>query len=335
MSDLFIDDTAGDVDVRRQLARETAQAQVKVDKKLTPAQKRRRLLEQERELASLVFQVEEPPPKAAEIEDDEDGAEVSEEDAEDDADEEDEEEVDYEDEAPAQPMAAGAAVSAVPVPFTQHLEEEAAPAWVDEDDEEQSVNVSGRAKGKARLKKLRQSRTQTTLSGSEYVDGLRRQFESVQPDVSWAVLPPPEAASKRSRSKGGGASDAAHERDEDGDEEEEDDEDDEEEMDAVLRSGSSLLGASSALPSSILSVRRLTDLNLRERSASMTTSVQWHPNGRLALTAGPDKTLRLFRSDGTGNPKLQSVHLPKTPINSAAFSADGSQVFMCGKGKLW
>ena len=233
-------------------------------------------------------------------------------------------------------VAAGAAAVAV-VPSTRLAEEEEeAPAWVDEDDEDQSVDVSGKAKGKARLKKLRQSRTQTTLSGSEYVDGLRRQFESVQPDVSWAVLPPPKPASKRSRSKGGGgASDAAHERDEDGDEEEDDAEDDDDDVDAVLRSSSSILGASSALPSSLLSVRRLTDLNLRERSASMATAVQWHPNGRLALTAGPDKTLRLFRSDGAENPKLQSVHLPKTPINSASFSADGSQVFMCGKGRLW
>jgi len=63
--------------------------------------------------------------------------------------------------------------------------------------------------------------------------------------------------------------------------------------------------------------------------------VQWHPNAQLALTAGPDQTLRLFRVDGTANHKVQSVHATKMPIASAAFTADGSQVLMCGASKNW
>jgi hypothetical protein len=108
-----------------------------------------------------------------------------------------------------------------------------------------------------------------------------------------------------------------------------------EETDEVLRSSGRLLGASSALPGGVLSVRRLTDLNARERNASTTPCVSWHPNGKLALTAGPDKTLRLFRTDGVENPKLQAVHLDRLPVAAAAFTPDGSQIVACGKGKHW
>ena len=72
-----------------------------------------------------------------------------------------------------------------------------------------------------------------------------------------------------------------------------------------------------------------------ERSASTTPCVMWHPNGKLALTAGPDQTLRLFRTDGVDNPKLQAVHVDRLPITAAAFTADGSQIVLCGKAKHW
>lgn len=103
----------------------------------------------------------------------------------------------------------------------------------------------------------------------------------------------------------------------------------------MLRSAGRLVGGSKALPPITLSVRRLTDLNARERNQSITPCVMWHPNGKLALTAGPDQTLRLFRADGAENPKLQSVHVDRLPITSAAFTPDGAQVVMCGKGKHW
>ena len=219
----------------------------------------------------------------------------------------------------------------------------AAAAWVDEDDEDQLINVSGVGPGMSRLKKLRTSRAQRALSGPEYVAGLRRQFESVQPDVNWAELPPEPAKRKRRRKRskgGGGGGDAAHAEesdDQEGEEGEEEgeEEDEEDETDAVLRSSGRLLGASSALPPGQLSVRRLTDLNLRERNSSITECVMWHPNGKLALTAGKDKTLRLFRTDGSENAKLQSIHVENMPIRSASFTPDGSQVLMCGTGKHW
>ena len=188
-------------------------------------------------------------------------------------------------------------------------------AWVDEDDDGQEVAVKGGAK---RLYKLRQTKAETSLAGSEYVQRLRAQFASVQPDAGWAALPPARAH-KRFDEEGveedateGGASD-----------------------DAVVRSGDSLLGKGRALPPTTLSVRRMVDLNAEQQSKSVTPVVQWHPNAQLALTAGPDKTLRLFRVDGTSNHMIQSVHMGGMPIHSAAFSSDGAQILVCGQSKHW
>ena len=211
-------------------------------------------------------------------------------------------------------------------------------AWVDEDDEQQTIDVSGNGRGASRLKKLRKARSQSTLSGGEYVDSLRRQFQSVQGDVSWAALPPTKTGKGKKKKKGGsgggGGSSGDGGKEGEGEDEDDDEDDEDEDTDGVLRSNGPH-GGSSARPSGLLSVRRLTDLNVRERNSSVVSCIQWHPNGKLALTAGPVKTLRVFRADGAENPKLQGVHLPKTPIASAAFSADGSQVLMCGKGKQW
>ena len=327
--DLFEIDAAGDTDVRQTLERASSRQQ-KLTPKLTPQQKRRRLLAQERELSSLVFET------ASEVPADEEGVGDSDSDA---AAEDDGEESDAESQCSelgddgrkhaAEPESSSR--EPVEAPRTKA-------AWVDEDDEEQIIDVSGNEKGKSRLRKLRTSRAQTALSGAEYAQRLREQFQSVQPNVSWAALPEKQTKKRRSRSAQhtrfhDGATDAM---DAEGDDDDEEDEEEEEpETDAVLRSSASLLGASATLPSDALSIRRLADLNLRERSQSVTPCVQWHPNGKLALTAGPDKTLRLFRTDGADNSKLQSIHLPKLPIASAAFSHDGAQIFMCGRGKQW
>lgn len=176
-------------------------------------------------------------------------------------------------------------------------------AWVDEDDEEQVVSVVG---GPKRLRKLRVSRAEQSVGGVDYVDRLRAQFASVQPDTAWATLGEDPI--------GAGADEKGW---------------------SVLSSSGALLGRSLSLGHSRLDVHRLPDLNVEEPSSSITPIVQWHPNAQLAFTAGPDQTVRLFRVDGHTNRKIQSVHLPQLPIESAAFSADGSQILICGRSKHW
>ena len=346
MADLFTVDTEGDASVRRDLAikkrrKDGGSSSAPVEKrKLTAKEKRRKLLAQEKELASLIFEEAAPAEQEDDFvdaeefrpddDDDDDDDDDEEEDGEDDAeDDDDEEEEADEEEASASAAAKPPATNAAP------------PAWVDEDDDDQLISLAGDGPGMSRKKKLRSARSQRSLSGKEYVAGLRRQFESVQPDVGWAALPPVQEKRKKSRGqkKKTGAEEEeggdGDEEEEEGEEEGEEEDDDDEETDAVLRSAGKLLGASSALPPNILSVRRLTDLNHAERSASISSCVQWHPNGKLALTAGLDKTLRLFRTDGVDNPKLQSIFVDRLPITSASFTADGSQVVLCGSAKHW
>ena len=321
MDDLFTVDTTGDSSLRHELGKRAAKKARGGAGKLNAAEKQRQLLAQERELASLVFEETVPAigggsevePTTDDVDDDDDDAEEDEDEDEDDefaaAEEEEaeeaaaaaEEEDEEGEEAEARPAAQGA-------------------AWIDEDDADQVISVAGAEKGKNRLKKLRSSRAQRALSGAEYEAGLRRQFESVQPDVGWAVLPEKSKRKRRRRKSKGGASgeaggeaggDGGDDSDEGGDGEEggeegnegEGEEDVDDETDAMFRSTTKLFGSSRALPADTLSVRRLTDLNARERSSSVMPSVMWHPNGKLALTAGPDKTLRLFRADGADNPK--------------------------------
>ena len=354
MDDLFEVDVAGDASLRQELSRASRKSKAAGKSDVKSARdKKRKLLEQERQLAALVFEA----PLADDGDDDNgsdegggDDGEEEEEDAEidyeeqgeDDDDDDDDDgdalDLEGEDDDEASGRAGGKkAAAAAPVAGPQ-------PAWIDEDDLAQEVDVSGSGRGKSRLKKLRTSRQQTTLSGDEYVSGLRRQFQSVNPEVGWAALP--KSKEKKKKAKGqradesGARVEAEKEAVGDGDGEEDEDDDDgeeeeDEDSDALLRSSGAFVGGRSALPPSTLSVKRLPDLNARERHASVITSLEWHPNGRLALTAGFDKTLRLFRVDGADNPKLQGVHLPKLPIASAAFTADGDQVLMCGRGRQW
>ena len=346
---LFAIDTSGDREVERELKREASlnATRAKGASSASSAQKRKRLLAQEKQLASLVFELE-APPTAAELAE-EDGAQAVA--SEDEDGNDDDDEIDYEQEQEEKAAAADAnAAGAGPLGASgwahdgegQGDDDDEPAAWVDEDDEQQTIDVSGSGRGASRLKKLRKARGQSALGGAEYVDGLRKQFQSVHGDVSWALLPSAKSCKKPKQRKGakeggGGGGGSGQSGDVHGDDDDDDDEEEEEfeDTDGVLRSSGPLLGGSSALPAGLLSVRRLVDLNLVERNASVTSTVQWHPNGKLALTAGLDKTLRLFRADGAENPKLQAVHLPRTPIASAAFSADGSQVLMCGKGKQW
>jgi U3 small nucleolar RNA-associated protein 18 len=53
------------------------------------------------------------------------------------------------------------------------------------------------------------------------------------------------------------------------------------------------------------------------------------------MSAGPDKTIRLFEIDGENNPKAQGVFLNDLPIFHAAFSPDGSQIIASGRRKYF
>lgn len=69
---------------------------------------------------------------------------------------------------------------------------------------------------------------------------------------------------------------------------------------------------------------RLKDANIEARSDAVVRAVQFHRAGELLLTAGLDKTVRLFHVDGKKNEKVHSVFFEDLPIYSAFFG-DGAR----------
>lgn len=53
------------------------------------------------------------------------------------------------------------------------------------------------------------------------------------------------------------------------------------------------------------------------------------------MTAGQDKTIRLFEIDGENNPKAQGVFFNDMPILHAAFTPDGTQIIAAGRRKYF
>eukprot|EP00456_Euglypha_rotunda_P082700 TRINITY_DN814_c0_g2_i3.p1 TRINITY_DN814_c0_g2~~TRINITY_DN814_c0_g2_i3.p1 ORF type:complete len:199 (+),score=36.26 TRINITY_DN814_c0_g2_i3:384-980(+) len=146
---------------------------------------------------------------------------------------------------------------------------------------------------------------ETKITGTEYTERLRKKFNQLNQSAEWAQLP--------SRT----------------------DEKTESEFQSLLKSTASLRQAPTSLPQGTLGITRMKDANIAERAKSAISSLQFHPNGELLLTAGLDKSVRLFQVDGLRNPKVQGIFIPDLPIMTAAFSQDGREVIASGRKKYF
>lgn len=171
------------------------------------------------------------------------------------------------------------------------------PAWID-DEAGGTIDITADKK----LRKLRNSYTETVIKTSTYEKKLRNQFVRLNDQQTWAI--------PRARDL-----DTA--------------------LDA-LRQTKKIVNshANEALPRDILHVMRMRDLNQIDYSQSVVQVVKFHSNAQLAFTAGLDKTIRLFNVDGKNNSKIQSVYLPDLPIFSASFSADETEIIASGRRKF-
>jgi U3 small nucleolar RNA-associated protein 18 len=139
----------------------------------------------------------------------------------------------------------------------------------------------------ARLRKLRQYKGQSDMSGQQYEEALRRQHNIINPRTSWAA--------SANSSKASAAAAAA--RDYVIDDEREPDESAAQQL---LLSGSGLLLQGGAAAGGLLApgsveMSRLRDGNGSSPSDAVVQALQFHPNGQLMLTAGFDKGLKLFQ----------------------------------------
>ncbi|RHY33622.1 hypothetical protein DYB32_001509 [Aphanomyces invadans] len=180
-------------------------------------------------------------------------------------------------------------------------------AWIDEDDEHVTVDLED----SSRLRKLRKSDDETQVQGDVFQQRLKKQFESGRSVASWADFGAIDAKKRAGRRSDG-------------------EDDDEEEFDLFATSGLLMERSHDVLLPGTLEVGRVKDANQHGQSNAVIQSVQFHPNGQLLLTAGLDKTLRLFQIDGSTNAKVESIFLKDMPISCAKFTADGKRIVMSG-----
>ncbi|KAF9924478.1 U3 small nucleolar RNA-associated protein 18 [Mortierella alpina] len=197
------------------------------------------------------------------------------------------------------------------------------PAWVDEDDKTLAISL----KSVNRLKKLRKEENEDVVNGVDYEQRLRRQFEKVHPVPSWAQ---PAGSKKRRRTTALGAGSDSEYSDEEAEHEDN--------TISLLMNSKGYLELSTKLrilSSESLSVTRVKNANQMAYSKAVVQSVEFHPNSQMLLTAGFDRTLRLFQVDGKLNQLVQSVFYKDMPIYKAAFSATGKEVIASGRRKYF
>ncbi|KAJ2156096.1 U3 snoRNP protein [Coemansia sp. RSA 552] len=175
-------------------------------------------------------------------------------------------------------------------------DEEAAAAWEDDGMDQATVKL----KAKSRTRKLRAEEGENKVSGSEYERRLREQFEKIHPVPQWA-----ETTEEGVEARPG---------------------------ESLLQTSASLVARSrAALPAGILDISRTRNANQQGLSQAVVRSVQFHPTASVVLTAGMDKTLRLFEVDGKENQKVQSVFFKDLPITTAQFTRAGAEIVATGR----
>jgi len=187
-------------------------------------------------------------------------------------------------------------------------------AWVDPDDQNIIVNISN----SKRLRKLRTSEDETLISGHQFTQRLRSQFEKLQQNSSWAQL-----SKKQDESQSDTDSESEETKPTD--------------THSIVASTLKKAGRppNSKLPQTFIDVIRLKDANQANPHNGVVQAVQFHPNGQLMLTAALDKSLRLFNIDGVINSKVEGVNFQDLPIFSCNFSPDGTQVVATGRRKYF
>ena len=223
-------------------------------------------------------------------------------------------------------------------------------AWHDDDDDNININISN----KARLRKLRTDHNEHTITGTEYSQRLKQQFQklttttntttatttnnSLQDNIpTWAKGP--SERKKASKSTTLLSQKSTYTNEDDNDENDNDNESEEEEedlLDNVLRDTTSVVDRTNIhhqISPGTLSISRLRDANITDPCRAVVQASEFHPqlNTSILFTASLDNRLRFFSIDGKKNTRLASVYFPDLPIASASWTGDGSEVICTGR----
>ncbi|CAN3371937.1 hypothetical protein DIURU_004410 [Diutina rugosa] len=189
-------------------------------------------------------------------------------------------------------------------------------AWNDSDDDEVTVSLTKSAK----LKKLRKYEGDDVIRGHSYVHRLRAQFERIYPKPAWVDDWEKDNGDDNSSDQ---EVDATQSKSRD--------------LAAVLASSVSYLqkGKTKLMSANHLGITRLKDANGARRAKGSIQAVDFHPKHPLLLTAGFDRTVRIYHIDGAQNPFVTSVFFKHTPIASCQFAplADSTTIYAGGRRK--
>lgn len=167
-------------------------------------------------------------------------------------------------------------------------EQSKAAAWVDEDDEQYSVNDALKAQNR-RLPGGRPEKLYTEL--------LHNKYKQLVGTPKWAEL-------KKT-----------------------DDEDADLDNEILKHSCHLEQPKVKKLAKNVIDIKALTPINRQTHTEGpVVSSVEFHPSSTVALVAGSSGILSLFQVDGIENTKLHTMQYKKFPIGKAKFLKDGTEI---------
>lgn len=225
-------------------------------------------------------------------------------------------------------------------PSKQHARSRA--TWYDSDDDRLAVSLAS----STRLRKLRDAEADDIVSGREYIQRLRRQYERLHPAPEWLGY----ARKKRKMSNG-----AEQENpDSDVSMDESDDLPTVKPLSELLRSIDPLTTTADGSKSStrrklrteVIDVQRTKDVT--GSGPSSVDTLEFHPTYPLLLAGGPSQTLTLYHVSPQPphpNPVLTSLHVKGSPLHTAGFCLssdprstgenDGTRVFFSARRRYF
>ncbi|MCO5596140.1 hypothetical protein L7F22_050200 [Adiantum nelumboides] len=197
------------------------------------------------------------------------------------------------------------------------------PVWTDPSSATLTVTLAGAdakaedgsRKGMNKLRNLRETADEVSISGTEYELRLRRTFEKLHPRPRWASLELRKADGSSAGMQSLG--DLLNT-----------------DMGLVSRSRGDRRQKGTTLPKQRIEIQRLRNANEGEARTkpSAIEQVAFHPATRanVMLTTSKDRMLHLYHIDTKENPLLESVHFPDMPLRSAQFHPSGSSIMLSG-----
>lgn len=188
--------------------------------------------------------------------------------------------------------------------------------------------------GTKRLRKLRVSKDEQSVSGKEYEKRLRQMYERLHPRPAWAsgMTAGQTSASPAINGATSSGDKPTVER--------------VASLSELLARDTGLVAdagkrskkrSTLPLPSGTIELERLRDVSHTTDSDLMSAieSLDFYPGvrsngGRLLMTGSRDRRVRLYNVDGSSNPLMQTIHVPSLPLSNAKFHPEGHSVLISG-----